>query len=83
MTKRIIWSPKSERDLEIILNYLAQEWDNEVAVRFLDLIEHLLEQISFNPRQFPLIHKKLNIRKCYYKAQYIVLSKYAQSYRIA
>lgn len=64
MPKQIIWSPGSEKDLEIILDYLDNEWDNNVAVKFLDLIEDLVEQISINPRQFPLIHKKLNIRKC-------------------
>lgn len=64
MPKQIIWSPGSEKDLEIILDYLDNEWDNNVAVKFLDLIEDLVEQISINPRQFLLIHKKLNIRKC-------------------
>ena len=64
MPKKIIWSPDSERDLALILEYLAREWDSSVSIKFLDLIEELSEQVSLNPRQFPLIHKKLNIRKC-------------------
>ena len=64
MPKKIIWSPDSERDLEHILEYLSSEWETSVAVRFLDIIEDLTEQISINPRQFPVIHLKLNIRKC-------------------
>lgn len=64
MPKKIIWSPDSERDLGLILEYLAREWDSSVSIKFLDLIEELTEQVSLNPRQFPIIHKKLNIRKC-------------------
>ena len=64
MHKKIIWSPDSERDLEIILEYLSNKWESSVAVKFLDIIEDLTKQISNNPKQFPLIHNKLNIRKC-------------------
>ncbi len=64
MPKQIIWSQKSVKDLGNILDYLANEWDNSVALKFLDIIEVLVIQISLNPHQFPLIHKKLNIRKC-------------------
>ena len=64
MTKKIIWSPNSEEDFENILDYLASEWDAKVAIKFIDLVDALLLQIANNPRQFPLIHKKYNVRKC-------------------
>ena len=64
MAKKIIWSPQSEEDFENILNYLASKWDANVAVKFIDLVDALLMQIASNPRQFPIIHKKFNIRKC-------------------
>ena len=64
MHKQISWSSKSVSDLENILDYLALEWDDSVALKFLDLIEVLMLQISINPIQYPLIHKKLNLRKC-------------------
>ncbi len=41
MPKKIIWSPDSERDLGLILEYLAREWDSSVSIKFLDLIEEL------------------------------------------
>ena len=53
-----------EQDIEIILEYLSNEWEYSVAVKFLDIVEDLTKQISINPRQFPLIHNRLNIRKC-------------------
>jgi plasmid stabilization system protein ParE len=64
MAKKILWSPQSEKDFENILIYLSSEWDANVAVKFIDLLDALLMQIASNPRQFPLIHKKHNIRKC-------------------
>ena len=64
MAKPVIWSPQSEKDLEKILGYLAKEWKESVALKFLDLLDTLLSQIAVNPRQFPIIHKHLNIRKC-------------------
>lgn len=64
MSKQIIWSPLSETDFSKILQYLHENWDENVAVQFLDLTENILEQIAINPRQFPVIFKKKNIRKC-------------------
>jgi len=64
MTKPIIWAPLSEFDLENILDYLQKEWNQEVIIMFLDKIENLMQQISINPKQFPLINAKRKIRKC-------------------
>ena len=64
MPKPIIWSPQADKDLEEILDYLAEEWENSVSLKFLDLVDMLLKQIAINPKQFPLINKSLNIRKC-------------------
>ena len=64
MTRKIIWSPLSEEDFENILIYLETEWDAEVAIKFIDLVDVLLVQIANNPKHYPLIHKKYNIRKC-------------------
>ena len=64
MPKPIIWSPQADKDLEEILSYLAEEWENSVSLKFLNLVDILLKQIANNPRQYPLIHKPMNIRKC-------------------
>lgn len=64
MPKPIIWSPQADKDLGEILDYLAEEWENSVSLKFLDLVDILLKQIAINPKQFPLINKSLNIRKC-------------------
>lgn len=64
MSKQIIWSPLSETDFSKILQYLHENWDENVAVQFIDLTENILDQIAINPRQFPVIFKKKKIRKC-------------------
>jgi plasmid stabilization system protein ParE len=64
MPKQIIWSPLSEKDFAQILEYLDTEWNEKVTNQFIDLTDSFLEQISINPKQYPIIHRKKRIRKC-------------------
>jgi len=64
MPKQIIWAPLAESDLAAILEYLDKNWDSKVAAKFIDLTENLIDQISINPKQYPIIFKKKRIRKC-------------------
>mgnify|MGYP000845360450 FL=1 len=63
MPKSIIWAPLSEKDYDQILDFLIINWDVNVVTEFMDMTEHLINQISDNPKQFPLINKKHRIRK--------------------
>jgi len=62
MPKQIIWSPLSQKDFVLILDYLQNYWDNKVVQVFIEITERSIEQISNNPKQFPLINK--DVRKC-------------------
>jgi len=64
MRRKIIWSPSAESDFAYILAYLNENWDEKVTNQFIDLTDEITEQISVNPRQFPIIYKKEKIRKC-------------------
>jgi plasmid stabilization system protein ParE len=64
MPKPVIWSPLSENDFENILDYLDKNWGIKVASNFIDLVENLINQISINPRQFPICYKRKKVRKC-------------------
>jgi plasmid stabilization system protein ParE len=64
MPKPVIWSPLSENDFENILDYLDKNWGIKVASNFIDLVENLIDQISINPRQFPICYKRKKVRKC-------------------
>lgn len=64
MSKQIVWSPLAVSDVEKTLDYLQKEWNEQVTLAFLDEIDKLLKQISFNPKQFPQVNRKLKVRKC-------------------
>jgi plasmid stabilization system protein ParE len=64
MHKTIIWSPLSEKDFALILDYLDKNWGPKVALNFIELTENSLNQISLNPRQFPFFYRRKKIRKC-------------------
>ena len=64
MLKQTIWSPLAESDFATILEYLNKNWDAKVAANFIDLTESVIDQISINPKQYPIIFKRKRIRKC-------------------
>lgn len=64
MLKPVIWSPLSEYDFGNILAYLDKNWGNKVALTFIELTDNQINQISTNPKQFPVIYKRKKIRKC-------------------
>jgi plasmid stabilization system protein ParE len=48
----------------MILQYLKENWNDQIVNRFIDITEALISQISNNPKQFPLINNRHKIRKC-------------------
>ena len=64
MTKQIVWSPSSEKDIVGILDYLTSHWDKKVANHFIALTQNILSQLAINPKQFPIINKNERVRKC-------------------
>jgi plasmid stabilization system protein ParE len=64
MPKPIIWSHLSETDFANILDYLNKNWDYKVAANFIDLTENIINQISINPKQFPICYKRKKVRRC-------------------
>lgn len=64
MSKQIIWAPLAVNDFADILDFVSTNWDNKVANQFIDIVENAIDQISGNPKQFPLIYRKEKIRRC-------------------
>jgi plasmid stabilization system protein ParE len=58
MSRQIVWSPLAERDFANILEYLIENWDKKVTNQFIDLTQEVVEQISNNPQQYPIIYRK-------------------------
>jgi hypothetical protein len=55
---KIYWSQSAEKDLENILFYLQENWEEKVINNFIEMTNLLINQIALNPRQFPIFFKK-------------------------
>jgi plasmid stabilization system protein ParE len=64
MPKEIIWSRFAEEDLIHVIDYLLIRWSKKIADDFIDLLEEFTNQISRNPKCYPIINKKKRVHKC-------------------
>ena len=64
MPRPIIWAPLSEKDFDSILQYLHSKCNDRAVNQFIEIVHKLVNQISINPKQFPIIHKSKKVRKC-------------------
>ena len=62
--EHVILSPSAKADIENITQYLNQEWGKNVLTKFLFKVKWIINQIVFNPLQYPVINSKLKIRRC-------------------
>lgn len=62
--KEIIWSPSAKEDLENLTDYLKLHWGLKVLSGFLIQLNRIMNQLSANPEQFPLINSDFKVRKC-------------------
>lgn len=61
--KPIIISPLAKDDINNILYYLSQNWNQKTVDEFLQKLEAFYCIISINPRIFGYYNKRKNIRK--------------------
>lgn len=61
--KVVIISPQAKEDIDNILSYLSQNWNQEVIEKFLEKLELFYFIVSINPRLFGYFNKQKNIRK--------------------
>ena len=64
MPKQVIWSPQSEDDFSNILEYLKEHWDKKVVLKFIDIVDEIINQISTKPKQYARIQNRKKRRKC-------------------
>ena len=63
MGRKVIWSPASEKDFEAILEYLQSRWTYRVISIFINKVDDNISLIVEDPKIFPIINEKLQIRK--------------------
>ena len=64
MTNNIIWSPAATKDLNTILTYLQDNWEERIINVFLNKLDESILLIAKTPKIFPIINSDLQIRKC-------------------
>ena len=60
---KIIWSPKSEKNYNSIIDQIEIQWSNKEVKGFNSKAMHLIEVIQIHHKIFPA-SKKANLRKC-------------------
>jgi plasmid stabilization system protein ParE len=61
---QIIWSPEADDDFSCILSYLSENWQNKVALNFINELDNVIKQIKNNPLQFPLFSNSMKVHRC-------------------
>lgn len=64
MPKEIVWSPSAEYDVLAIIDYLIENWGENVALKFVETLDNLILSIAENPHLFPVFQQSYIIRKC-------------------
>ena len=60
--KPVVISPQAKQDIELILYYLKENWNQRVVDNFLYKLETFLTIVSINPHVFGYYSKSRNIR---------------------
>ena len=64
MSHSLRWTSEAKKTFNQNLEYLSEEWDNQVINNFLDRVEGVLTQLKANPEIYPLHRTHDNVYKC-------------------
>ena len=72
----VVWAEEAKTSFQQNVNYLQENWDENVIEHFLDAVEHTTQLIESNPKLFPFYKKRKGVRKA------LVVKQVALFYRI-
>jgi addiction module RelE/StbE family toxin len=49
MAAEIRWSDNAIRDFKNVVDYLLEDWNEDIALRFIELLEHKVQHICKHP----------------------------------
>ena len=65
MAKRdLIWSERALKEYDMLLDYLWEEWGEDITLRVRDEIDKTVLRIQNSPEQFPVVLKSKKIHRC-------------------
>jgi plasmid stabilization system protein ParE len=59
----VSWTNEAIIQLDLIVDYLQNNWAEKEINKFFKKLEKRIELISRNPHAFPVVDKRINIRK--------------------
>ncbi len=64
MNYTIIFSEKAKTNIEEMANYLVEEWNESVKMKFLTDLSEAVKQLAVMPFMFPSSDKIQGLRRC-------------------
>lgn len=58
MAYEIIWLPKAEERYQQIVDYLQEEWNDKVVIKFIAITQQKLSQIKQRPKMYRKSEKR-------------------------
>ncbi|MEO6851111.1 MAG: type II toxin-antitoxin system RelE/ParE family toxin [Mucilaginibacter sp.] len=80
MANVLKWTDRAIEDYAKLLDYLFEEWSEEIAERVVTEINHTVSRIQNSPEQFPVIIKKNLVRRCVASPQTSIFFKIKKDY---
>ena len=75
----VIWSPKAEEKLNLLIEFLDAKWNRTISDTLLEEIDKTIQRISNTPHLYPLYSRKRNIRKCLIKKRTLLFYRIHRS----
>ena len=60
----ISWTNEAINNLDLIIDYLQNTWTDREISKFIKKLDKRIDSISRNPHSFPIVDKRINIRRC-------------------
>ena len=67
--RKLLWSDRALNDYESLVDYLLEEWGEEITIRIATEIDGTRERIQNNPEHYPMVLKDRSIQRCVFSAQ--------------
>jgi plasmid stabilization system protein ParE len=64
MSNSLFWSDRASKEYDKLLDYLLEEWGEEITLRVSLEINQTIDRIKNSPEHFPVFLKTKKIRRC-------------------
>jgi plasmid stabilization system protein ParE len=80
MVSVLKWTDRAIAEYGTLLDYLYEEWSEEIAQRVITELNHTVLRIQNSPEQFPVFIKKRQVRRCVVSPQTSIFFKIKKDY---